>query len=262
MAEKKSAKKVKSKQKTSVPKVRSDRFFNRELSWLEFNDRILHEARDVKNPLLERLKFLSITASNLDEFYIVRVASLRDMKSIDFTAKDVAGMTVSEQLLAIDAKTRQSMSVMYSTYTRSLVPQLKQHDIYIMDYDELKPEDKETCDFYFRNVLYPILTPMAVDSSRPLPLIYNRMLNLCVMLDGSSRSLVSGDEEQPEANFATLQIPNVVSRMYKIVNGGKILFVPVEKIIQANLDMLFNGQKVLASGCYRVMRNAEFQWMR
>lgn len=257
MADKKSSKKNKNKQKSAVQGSRSDRFFNRELSWLEFNDRILHEARDVKNPLLERLKFLSITASNLDEFYIVRVASLRDMKSIDFTAKDVAGMTVTEQLAAIDAKTRQSMSVMYSTYTRSLVPQLKQHDIHILDYDELGPEEQEICDLYFKNVLYPILTPMAVDSSRPFPLIYNRMLNLCVMIDGNSKTLVSTDEDQPEANFATLQIPASVPRMYKIIKGKETIFVPVEKIIQANLDMLFNGQKVLASGCYRVMRNAD-----
>ncbi len=267
MADKKAPKKVKAKKKSksTLPKSKSERFFNRELSWLEFNDRILHEARDVKNPLLERIKFLSITASNLDEFYIVRVASLRDMKSIDFTAKDVAGMTVTEQLAAIDQKTRQSMAVMYSTYTRSIVPQLKNHDIHILDYSELEDEDQDICDFYFKNVLYPILTPMGVDSSRPLPLIYNRMLNLCVMLDGSSKSLVSGEygtagvseEDASEANFATLQIPTVVPRMYMIKKGGSVIFVPVEQIIQANLDMLFNGQKVLASGCYRVMRNAD-----
>ena len=175
MADKKAPKKVKAKKKSksTLPKSKSERFFNRELSWLEFNDRILHEARDVKNPLLERIKFLSITASNLDEFYIVRVASLRDMKSIDFTAKDVAGMTVTEQLTAIDQKTRQSMAVMYSTYTRSIVPQLKNHDIHILDYSELEDEDQDICDFYFKNVLYPILTPMGVDSSRPLPLILN-----------------------------------------------------------------------------------------
>ena len=267
MADKKTSKKIKSKKKsrTSLPKSKSERFFNRELSWLEFNDRILHEARDVKNPLLERIKFLSITASNLDEFYIVRVASLRDMRSIDFTEKDVAGMTVTEQLTAIDQKTRESMSVMYSTYTRSIVPQLKQNDIHILDYDELEEEDQEICDFYFKNVLYPILTPMGVDSSRPLPLIYNRMLNLCVMLDSKSKSLVSGEYgtagvtegDEHEANFATLQIPNVVPRMYMIKKGESTIFVPVEKIIQANLDMLFNGQKVLASACYRVMRNAD-----
>ncbi|MCQ2466115.1 MAG: RNA degradosome polyphosphate kinase [Clostridia bacterium] len=265
MAEKKVSKKAKSKSNSNAPKVKSERFFNRELSWLEFNDRILHEARDVKNPLLERIKFLSICASNLDEFYIVRVASLRDMISVDINSKDIAGMTVKEQLAAIDAKTRQSMSVMYSTYTRSIVPQLKQNNIYILDYAELKEEDQELCDSYFRNVLYPILTPMAIDSSRPLPLIYNRVLNLCVMLDGENGTLTANDvdkseaeEENPENLFVTLQIPTaVVPRMYMIKKGEATVFVPIEKIIQANLDMLFNGQRVLASGCYRVMRNAD-----
>ena len=102
----------------------SERFFNRELSWLEFNDRILFESRDTKHPLLERVKFLSITASNLDEFYIVRVASLRDMQSIQYNERDISGLTVDEQLERIDAKTRSSMALMYSTYTRSLVPSL------------------------------------------------------------------------------------------------------------------------------------------
>lgn len=263
MADKKVSKKSKNKANGSTPKAKSERFFNRELSWLEFNDRILHEARDVKNPLLERIKFLSITASNLDEFYIVRVASLRDMASVDINTKDIAGLTVNEQLEAIDAKTRQSMSVMYSTYNRSIVPQLKQNNIHILDYEELKSEDKSLCDSYFKNVLYPILTPMAIDSSRPLPLIYNRVLNLCVMLDGENATLTANDaevdeEDKAENRFVTLQIPTaVVPRMYKIKKGDSTVFIPVEEIIQANLDMLFNGQKVLAAGCYRVMRNAD-----
>ena len=158
-------------------------FYNRELSWLEFDDRILHEARDAKNPLLERLNFLSITASNLDEFYIVRVASLRDMQSIDFAERDIAGFSIDEQLERIDRKTRRTMSLMYSTYGRSLVPSLAQEKIFLKNYDELSDQMKAIADSYFKAVLYPILTPMAVDSSRPFPLIYNRMLNMCVMLE-------------------------------------------------------------------------------
>ena len=157
-------------------------FYNRELSWLEFDDRILHEARDTKNPLLERLNFLSITASNLDEFYIVRVASLRDMQSIDFAERDIAGFSIDEQLERIDQKTRRTMSLMYSTYTRSLVPSLASEKIFLKNYDELSDQLKAIADSYFKAVLYPILTPMAVDSSRPFPLIYNRMLNMCVRL--------------------------------------------------------------------------------
>ena len=167
------------------------KFFNRELSWIEFDERILHEARDPKNPLLERLNFLSITASNLDEFYIVRVASLRDMLSIDFTEKDIAGFTVSEQLERIDEKTRKLMASMYSTYGRSLVPVLAQEKIFLKDYSELGKAEQEIADSYFREVLYPVLTPMAVDSSRPFPLIYNRMLNMCVMLENDPARVCS-----------------------------------------------------------------------
>ena len=244
---------------TGTKTVEKDtRFFNRELSWLEFNDRILHEARDTKNPLLERLNFLSITASNLDEFYIVRVASLRDMESVNFEEKDIAGMTVSEQLLNIDIKTRSSMALMYSTFNRSLVPALRQENINICNYEDLSEENRKDADTYFANVLYPIITPMAVDSSRPFPLIYNRMLNMCVMLDGEGSLLLRDrKEEEDSVKYATLQIPNVVPRVYMIKGEGEFFFVPIEQIIKANLHMLFDGQTVLASGCYRVMRNAD-----
>ena len=236
----------------------SDKFYNRELSWLEFNDRILHEARDTKNPLLERLNFLSITASNLDEFYIVRVASLRDMASVDFEERDISGLTVNEQLSGIDAKTRKLMTVMYSTYNRSLVPSLRQENIYISDYKELDDDFKYRCDEYFRTVLYPILTPMAVDQSRPFPLIYNRMLNLCVMLEGKGLSDTHNKSGEVETVYATLQIPNVVPRILKLTgNADEVYFIPIESIIRENLDMLFTEQKVLGSSCYRIMRNAD-----
>ena len=244
-------------------------FYNRELSWLEFDDRILHEARDSKNPLLERLNFLSITASNLDEFYIVRVASLRDMQSIDFAERDIAGFSIDEQLERIDQKTRRTMSLMYSTYNRSLVPSLAQEQIFLRNYDELSDQLKAIADSYFKAVLYPIITPMAVDSSRPFPLIYNRMLNMCVMLenepkkiklqekanDGISNAKRTVNEEK--YMYATVQIPTVVKRLYQIPTEEGDVFVPVEQIIRANVDMLFNGQTVVATAFYRVMRNAD-----
>ncbi len=244
-------------------------FYNRELSWLEFDDRILHEARDSKNPLLERLNFLSITASNLDEFYIVRVASLRDMQSIDFAERDIAGFSIDEQLERIDQKTRRTMSLMYSTYNRSLVPSLAQEQIFLRNYDELSDQLKAIADSYFKAVLYPIITPMAVDSSRPFPLIYNRMLNMCVMLenepkkiklqeratDGISNAKRTVNEEK--YMYATVQIPTVVKRLYQIPTEDGDVFVPVEQIIRANVDMLFNGQTVVATAFYRVMRNAD-----
>ena len=247
----------------------NSKFFNRELSWLEFDDRVLHEARDTKNPLLERLNFLAITASNLDEFYIVRVASLRDMQSVGLEAKDIAGFTTSEQLARIDEKTRRTMALMYTTFGRSLVTSLEQERIYYRNYEELTDREKAEADIYFKTFLYPILTPMAVDASRPFPLIYNRMLNMCVMLendadsvrlhdkanDGIKNAKKSGDEDKYV--YATIQIPNVVRRLYQISTEDSDVFVPIEQIIRANIGDLFDGQKVVASGCYRVMRNAD-----
>ncbi len=243
----------------------SGRYFNRELSWLEFNNRILFESRDTKNPLLERLKFLSITASNMDEFYIVRVASLRDLLSIKYDELDISGRTVKQQLSEIDEKARSAMALMYSTYTRSLVPSLKNHNIFISDYQELDDRAKEVCDDYFRSTLYPILTPMAVDSSRPFPLIYNRQLNLCVLIDETEeerQSRIAKQEKkgkviEPSYRFATIQVPTVVPRLFEMHLSTGICFVPIEKIIQANLSKLFSGSTVLASGFYRVMRNAD-----
>ena len=248
----------------------NSKYFNRELSWLEFNDRILNEARDNKNPLLERLNFLSITASNLDEFYIVRVASLRDMESVDFPEKDIAGFSVKEQLLRIDEKTRLSMDLMYSTFNRSLVPALRAENIIFSSYDELDDDSKAQADEYFRTVLYPILTPLAIDAARPLPLIYNRMLNMCVMLenqpDGESlqkhinngiKAKKDSDAQDDDCLFATVQIPTVVKRLYEIRTKDAQIFVPIEQIIRANISSLFKGQKVIASGFYRVMRNSD-----
>lgn len=241
----------------------SERFFNRELSWLEFNDRILFESRDTKHPLLERVKFLSITASNLDEFYIVRVASLRDMQSIQYNERDISGLTVDEQLERIDAKTRSSMALMYSTYTRSLVPSLHAHGIDILDYHQLDKKSRASADRYFMTTLYPILTPMAVDASRPFPLIYSRQLNICVLAgrrsDGENSSTEGfiSEEDGDDLLFATLQVPTVVPRLFECRTSSGLAFVPIEQIIRANIHLLFTGVVIISTGFFRVMRNAD-----
>lgn len=154
--------------------MREDRFenpknyVNRELSWLEFNYRVLSEARDKTIPLFERLKFLSITASNLDEFFMVRVASLKDMVHAKYTKPDIAGMTPQEQLDAIGVKTHELVEMQYSTYNRSLVPALKQNGLRLIDrHEELTEAEATFVDECFMENVYPVLTPMAVDSSRP-----------------------------------------------------------------------------------------------
>lgn len=235
----------------------SERYFNRELSWLEFNDRILFESRDTKNPLLERLKFLSITASNLDEFYIVRVASLRDMLSVNYNEREISGLTVGEQLSRIDVKTRRSMALMYSTYSRSLLPSLRAHGIFLLDYDELDKKGKATADQYFHTTLYPILTPMAVDAARPFPLIYSRQLNLAILIEGALDRKQDSSMDDEELRFATLQIPTVVPRLFEVRLSNGIGFVPIEQIIRAHVPALFSGARVVSTGLYRVMRNAD-----
>lgn len=161
----------------------SENYENRELSWLKFNSRVLNEARDKSIPLLERLKFVGITSSNLDEFFMVRVASLKDMVHAGYKKKDIAGMTAVEQLEAINTSTRTLVDVQYSTYNRSLLPLLKAQNILILDaYEDLNETQAEFVDKYFMDMVYPVLTPMAMDASRPFPLIRNKTLNIAALI--------------------------------------------------------------------------------
>jgi Polyphosphate kinase len=146
-------------------------FTNRELSWVDFNDRVLDEARDKRNPLLERVNFLGITQSNLDEFFMVRVASLRKMEAVNYDNHDAAGMLPAEQLKALSVKIHQQVLKQYSTLSRSLMPQLMEAGIELLDYENLSKRQLMYVSQYFHQDLYPVLTPMAVDSSRPFPLL-------------------------------------------------------------------------------------------
>ena len=154
-------------------------YWNRELSWIKFNERVLSEARDKKLLLFERLKFLSITASNLDEFFMIRVASLKDMVHAKYNKTDISGMTPKEQLKALSVVTKELVETQYNTYNRSLLPALKKAGLHIIEHHEdLNKEQQEYVDRYFEENVYPVLTPMAMDSARPFPLIRNKTLNL------------------------------------------------------------------------------------
>ena len=156
---------------------------NRELSWLEFDRRCLSEARNKDNPLFERLKFLSITASNLDEFFMVRIASLQDMVNANYKKRDIAGMTAREQLDAILAETHNFMQRQYWTYNHQLLPGLRENGLEVVaKYEDLTEEERSFADSYFQNEVFPVLTPMAVDNSRPFPLVRNKSLNICALL--------------------------------------------------------------------------------
>lgn len=232
-----------------------DYYENRELSWLKFDDRVLHEARDKSIPLLERLKFISITSSNLDEFFMVRVASLKDMVHAGYKKKDIAGMTAQEQLDAINLKTRELVELQYSTYNRSLVPLLNSNHIYIMDaFEDLTDKQKEFVDRYFEESVYPVLTPMAVDASRPFPLIRNKTLNIAALL---SRKDAKGARDTME--FATVQVPGVLPRLVPIPSAdpAEKSFILLEQIIEKNIAKLFLNYEVLCAYPYRIMRNAD-----
>ena len=172
-------------------------FENRELSWLKFERRVLNEARDKTIPLLERMKFISITSSNLDEFFMVRVASLKDMLHAGVKTVDLAGMDAAKQLELISMDTRELVNLQYSTYNRSLVPLLNQEHIFIIDaYEKLTEEQAAFVDTYFENEVYPVLTPMAVDSGRPFPLIRNRSLNIAAIIESKGGGLLGHKEAQ------------------------------------------------------------------
>ena len=227
-------------------------FTNRELSWLDFNMRILGEARDKTNPLFERLKFLSITASNLDEFFMIRVASLKDMVHAKYTKADIAGLKPEEQLNLIQEKAHQLVSLQYSTYNRSLIPALKQNGLeLVMSHEDMSEEQKAFADRYFEENVYPVLTPMAMDSSRPFPLIRNKSLNI--------GALISKKGEKGKSEFATVQVPAVLPRVIELPIGpdGVRRGILLEEIIERNIDQLFLNYDVVSAHPYRIMRNAD-----
>ena len=230
-------------------------FVNRELSWIKFDDRVLSEARDKNLPLFERLKFLSITSSNLDEFYMVRVASLKDQVHAGYKKTDIAGMTAKEQLKAISRQTHDLVHVQYSTLNRSLVPALEKAGLHVIfEHEAFSEKQKEFVDQYFEDNVYPVLTPMAMDSSRPFPLIRNKTLNIGALL--SKKDTKKGKEE---IDFATVQVPSVLPRVVIIPSEkkGHTTVTLLEQIIERNIDKLFLSYDVICAHPYRIMRNAD-----
>ncbi len=225
-------------------------YTNRELSWLMFNQRILCEARDKSIPLFERLKFLSITSSNLDEFFMVRVASLKDMVNAGYEKPDIAGMTPTKQLTVLDEEIHKLVSMQYSTYNRSLLPLLSQNGLQmIKHHEQLGKQDGQFIDKYFEENIYPVLTPMAVDSSRPFPLVRNKSLNIAALVQKK------GEEE---LEFATVQVPSVLPRIILLPKEGdsqKVILL--EEVIERNIQKLFLNYDIVCAHPFRIMRNAD-----
>ena len=230
-----------------------ENFYNRELSWLLFDKRVLSEACDKQIPLFERLKFLSITSSNLDEFFMVRVASLKDMVNAGYTKSDIAGMTAREQLIKIGEEAHELVKMQYETYNQTLLPQLKQNGLHVISgHEKLSKEQAEFADQYFEENVYPVLTPLAVDSSRPFPLIRNKTLNIGALLKKKKA------EKAEELEFATVQVPSVLPRIVLLPKKDDVQSVILlEEIIERNIHKLFLNYDIVTACPYRIMRNAD-----
>lgn len=221
-------------------------YTNRELSWLEFNSRVLDQAVDESNPLFERMKFFSIFCSNLDEFFMIRVASIRDQMRAKYDQTDSANLTPKQQLAAISRRVHSLTEKLCKRYHEYL-PLLHEAGVDILRADELSGAQRAYCEGYFESAIYPVLTPLAIDKSHPFPLIVNKAINLCVMLRA----------QEDDVLFLTVQMPGNYPRLVSL--GGNA-FVPIEDVVRLNVSRLFEGSEVLECAPYRITRNGDLNF--
>ncbi|OLO26961.1 RNA degradosome polyphosphate kinase [Alkalihalophilus pseudofirmus] len=225
---------------------------NRELSWLAFNERVLEEAIDERNPLLERLKFLAIFSSNLDEFFMVRVAGLKDQVKAGFNRpENKAGLTPKQQLKRISEKTQQLVRLQDNMFCETLLPMLYHEGVHFLAIDEVTNEQMTFLEERFHHYIFPVLTPMAIDAYRPFPMLLNKSLNLAVLLKEDNR-------QQEKERLAIVQVPSVLSRFILLpTRDDKQQFILLEDVISHFIGVLFQGYKVLSVSPFRITRNAD-----
>ncbi len=232
-------------------------YFNRELSWLEFNRRVLHEALDERTPLLERLKFMAIFSTNLDEFFMVRVAGLKQQVEAGVTKLSLDGLTPAQQLEEIGELLRPMIAKQHQFFQKVLTQELAKHQVHILDYVDLNQEQRTYLNEFFEEHIFPVLTPLAVDPSHPFPYISNLSLNLAVVIK---------DPDIEEELFARIKIPKVLPRFIPLPeklgqrNKGKKgvwTGIPIEQLITHNLESLFPGMNIQECYSFRVTRNAD-----
>ncbi|KOP79257.1 polyphosphate kinase [Lysinibacillus sp. FJAT-14745] len=226
---------------------------NRELSWLAFNERVLEEAEDVNNPLLERLKFLAIFSSNLDEFFMVRVAGLQDQVRAGFhKPENKSGLTPKEQLAKIAERTQALVRRQTEVYRHLIYDLLPQHNVHIADIKDLNSTQKAFVNEMFAETIFPVLTPVAVDAYRPFPTLFGKTLNLLVLLEKDE-----ADMENRE-RVAIVQVPSVLDRYIKVPSAdGETVIVLLEDVIVAHIEKLFYGYSVKSAQAFRLTRNAD-----
>jgi polyphosphate kinase len=227
-------------------------FINRELSWLAFNERVLEEAANPASPVLERSKFAAIVASNLDEFFMVRVASLRHAVAAGNVSPDPAGLTAAEQLTGVGQRAHALVDALYRLTLDEIVPTLAAAGVHIAKWAELTPTQQTTLTAFFREALFPVLTPLAIDTSRPFPLLSSLTLNLALRLDATHGT--------NERRLAIVQVPPGRTRLVPVSAPGTFVFLLMEEIISAHLTELFPGQVILESAVIRLARDAELEF--
>jgi polyphosphate kinase len=224
-----------------------DYFVNRELSWLEFNQRVLDQAFDEGNPLLERLKFLCIVSSNLDEFFEVRVAGIKQQKQTDSSQTGPDGLTAAEILVQVSERVRRMVEDQHRCWREQIEPALVEQRIRFHNYPDVPPEEREHFEKFFRETIYPVLTPLAVDPAHPFPQLLNKSLNLIVELEGEGLS----------TDIAVVQAPRILPRLLpfsKRTDGDDYIFLG--NLIQAHVESLFHGVTVKGTHLFRVTRNS------
>lgn len=242
--------------------MKENLYINRERSWLDFNYRVLEEAYDKTNMIMDRLKFLAITASNLDEFFMVRIAGLMDQVNVGYNKKGLDGKTPTEQLAEINTITQEMMKRQYNCLLKSLVPELNQNHIFFVEYDELEGEEREYVDDYFLETCYPVLTPQAIDNSRPFPLVKNNQVYLCVQLldTQEDKKKKKKDSKEDEEYMAILEIPKVLDRIIALPRTDReapYRYIFIENIIIHNAGQLFTGYDVKHVSEFRITRNGD-----
>jgi polyphosphate kinase len=227
-------------------------FLNRELSWLEFNGRVLEEACDTQNQLLERLKFACIVASNLDEFFMVRVAALKNDLAEGDTAPDVAGLTPAQQLQRIGERAHAMVELVYTTLTGEILPALAERGLKLVRPGDLEPPARAALGRYFREEVLPALTPLAIDASRPFPMLASLSLNLAVLLGAA--------EGEDEPRLAVVQVPSRLPRLVRPPGVEGMVHVLLEDVIWADLASLFPGQEIRDVAAFRIARDSELEF--
>ncbi len=234
-------------------------FFNRDLSWLEFNRRVLEEALNPDLPILEKVKFLSIFGSNLDEFYMIRVSGLKEQVAANIFEPTIDGLTPVEQIKLIEKEVRPMLKRSNDLWLKEILPNLKKNNIFILEFEELSAKEKKALNEYFEKEIYPVLTPLAFDPGRPFPYISNLSLSLAVLVQ----------KQNGDKHFARVKVPSILPRLMPVneilANENKenhkdeIKFIWLGDLIKANLSLLFPGMEILEAHRFRITRDTDME---